>query len=191
MVDWIRTAFTATLWAWPAAEGLLQVRQLRQSGRTEQNEWRSLLVFVGLAAAGFALAGPVGRALPALSYPVNGVTAVALLVAAWAGIGLRLWSIHTLGRYFRGTVHVQEGHRVVERGPYRRLRHPAYTGALLAAAALTATFGNVASLLLVTALLGLAVGYRIRVEEKVLAAALGEAYTSYAARTHRLVPGIW
>ncbi|GAA2265286.1 hypothetical protein GCM10010430_57720 [Kitasatospora cystarginea] len=191
MVDWVRTAFDSTMWVWLAAEGVLQIRQLLRSGRTRQHEWRSLLVFAGLSVAGFGLAVPIGRALPALSYPVGPATSAVLLVLTWAGMGLRLWSIHTLGRYFRGTVHIQEGHRVVDRGPYRRLRHPAYTGALLAAAALAVSFGNVASWLLVTVCLGLAVGYRIRVEERVLTTALGEAYASYAARTKRLIPGVW
>ncbi|MDH6123380.1 isoprenylcysteine carboxylmethyltransferase family protein [Kitasatospora sp. GP82] len=191
MVDWVRSAFTVTLWVWLAAEVLLQARQLRHSGRTKSTEWRSLLVFVVLGAGVAVLAGPLGRAVPALSYPVGGVLAAVMLVLTWAGIGLRLWSIRTLGRYFRGTVHIQEGHRVVDWGPYRLVRHPAYTGALLAGTAAAATFGNAASWLLVTGGLGLAVGYRIRVEERVLSLALGEAYTSYAARTHRLVPGIW
>jgi protein-S-isoprenylcysteine O-methyltransferase Ste14 len=191
MADWVRTAFSDTLWVWVTAEGLLQIRQRLRSGRTRQNEWRSLLLFAVLTVAGFGLAVPVGRALPALAYPVDGTALVVLLVLTWAGMALRLWSIHTLGRYFRGTVHIQEGHRVVGWGPYRHLRHPAYTGALLAALALASTYGNAASWLLVALCLALAVGYRIRVEERVLFAALGEAYEVYAARTKRLVPGVW
>jgi len=48
-----------------------------------------------------------------------------------AGILLRQWSIAVLGRYFSRTVGVQEGQAVVDRGPYRLVRHPAYTGSLL------------------------------------------------------------
>ncbi|MFI9274428.1 methyltransferase family protein [Kitasatospora sp. NPDC052896] len=175
---------------WVAAEVWLQVRQFRRSGRTARTEWRTLLAIAVLSGGSLALAGPAARALPGLSFPVAWALP-ALLVLTWAGIALRLWSIHTLGRFFRGTVHVQEGHQVVDWGPYRRLRHPAYSGALLAATATTLSFGNAASFAVVMGALGLAVGYRIRVEERILAQALGASYTGYAARTHRLVPGVW
>jgi protein-S-isoprenylcysteine O-methyltransferase Ste14 len=48
-----------------------------------------------------------------------------------AGIVVRQWSIAILGRYFSGVIGVQEGQKVVESGPYRFVRHPSYTGALL------------------------------------------------------------
>jgi protein-S-isoprenylcysteine O-methyltransferase Ste14 len=183
--------FTATMWAWGAAEVFLQVRQLRRSDRTDRSEWRSLLLFNVLAIGGFGLAGPITHAVPGLSYPLSAVALWVILFPTWLGIGLRLWSIVTLGQYFRGTVHVQEGHRVVTWGPYRMVRHPAYTGGLLAAAAASLAIENLAAWLVAMGCLAIAVGYRIRVEEAMLSDALGEPYTAYAARTSRLVPGIW
>ena len=47
------------------------------------------------------------------------------------GIVVRQWSIAVLGRFFSPTIGVQEGQKVVERGPYRLVRHPSYTGNLL------------------------------------------------------------
>ena len=46
------------------------------------------------------------------------------------GIILRQWSMAVLGRFFSGTVGTQEGQFVVEKGPYKYIRHPSYTGAL-------------------------------------------------------------
>jgi isoprenylcysteine carboxyl methyltransferase (ICMT) family protein YpbQ len=43
-----------------------------------------------------------------------------------------MWAILTLGRFFRFVVVIQEGHRIIDRGPYRFLRHPSYTGGLVA-----------------------------------------------------------
>ncbi|AIA08347.1 methyltransferase family protein [Streptomyces noursei] len=188
----VHTALVVTLWAWAAAEVLLQVRQRWRSERTERIERLSLLVFPVLIGGGIALAAPLRAAVPALSYSTQSpAVRLAVLVAAWAGIGIRLWAIVALGRFFRGTVHIQHGHRVVATGPYRYVRHPAYSGMLLAAAALGLLLDNAASWLVCTVCCLLAVGYRIRVEERMLLDALGEEYRSYAARTRRLVPGVW
>lgn len=187
----VRLATGVTLWAWVLAEVLLQIRQVWHSDRTERTEWRSFVVFAVLTVGGLKLAEPLHRAVPALSYGIDAAAGAGLLVVAWAGIAVRLWAIVTLGRYFRGTVHIQRGHRVVRSGPYRWVRHPSYSGMLLAAAALAAQLGNALSWAVVMVCFGLALAYRIRVEERVLSEALGEEYTSYAAGTSRLIPGVW
>ncbi|MBV9023551.1 MAG: isoprenylcysteine carboxylmethyltransferase family protein [Streptomycetaceae bacterium] len=184
-------AIKVTLWVWVAAEIGLQMRQLLHSEHTERTEWRTLVVFPVLIAAGIELAGPVRHAVPALSYRVTAPFALIVLLVAWAGIALRLWAIITLGRFFRGTVHIQQHHQVVTSGPYRWVRHPAYSGILLAAAALSLIMGNVASWAVFMVCCLLATCYRIRVEERVLTEALGTAYTDYAARTRRLIPKVW
>ncbi|WP_241968267.1 isoprenylcysteine carboxylmethyltransferase family protein [Streptomyces sp. ICBB 8177] len=155
-------------------------------------EWPSLLLFVVMIGGGSRLAGPVAHAVPGLSYPTGsaGVRLVVLLVA-WAGIVLRLWAIVALGRFFRGTVHIQDDHQVVRSGPYRWVRHPAYSGMLLGGLTLALMSGNVAAWLLLVACALVALGYRIRVEERMLTESLGEAYTSYAATTARLIPRVW
>lgn len=184
-------ASLVTLRGWVIAEAVLQVLQLARSRQTERTEWRSFFVFGALTLAGLGLAGPIRRALPGLSYQLNAPVGVVLLVAAWAGIALRLWAIIALGRYFRGTVHIQHDHQVVRSGPYRWVRHPSYSGMLLASAALAVWLGNPLSWLAAIGCILLAIMYRIRVEERVLSEALGERYLSYAAATSRLIPGVW
>ena len=80
---------------------------------------------------------------------------------------------------------------LVTAGPYRVLRHPSYSGALLAILGLGLAFGNLASLLLLFGSVLVGVLHRIRVEEQVLSSALGENYTGYADHTSRLLPGVW
>lgn len=134
------------------------------------------------------------RCWPRTRCPTCGCRSVALAIGlpvTWAGIALRLWAVHTLGRYFRGVVHVQEGHQVVRNGPYRAVRHPAYSGALLAVVGLSLTYHNYAAIgVFVACVLG-GVLHRIRIEERVLLTGLGKPYQDYAATTARLVPGIW
>jgi len=105
-----------------------------------------------------------------------------------AGILLRQWSIAVLGRYFSRTVGVQEGQAVVDRGPYRLVRHPAYTGSLLTIVGLGFVLQSWGAVLVLIAFLGVAFGYRIHVEEGVLTSKLGDEYVAFAKKTKRLIP---
>jgi protein-S-isoprenylcysteine O-methyltransferase Ste14 len=105
-----------------------------------------------------------------------------------AGIMLRQWSIAVLGRYFSRTVGVQEGQTVVDRGPYRLVRHPAYTGSLLTMVGLGFVLQSWGAVLVLIAFFGVAFGYRIHVEEGVLTTNLSDEYVAYSKRTKRLIP---
>jgi protein-S-isoprenylcysteine O-methyltransferase Ste14 len=108
-----------------------------------------------------------------------------------AGIVLRVWAILTLGRFFTPFVQVQEGQRVVDSGPYRYVRHPSYTGMLVALIGLGIALDDWLSLLALALLPLTGILVRIRHEESVLLAELGDDYRDYASRTRRLVPGVW
>jgi protein-S-isoprenylcysteine O-methyltransferase Ste14 len=192
MVHVLDGLLIATGVLWGAAELGLQLRQVLRSARTERTEWRSLGVIVVTAMVGISAAKAVAHAVPALHYGTQHVAVLLpVLLIAWAGVGLRLWAILTLGRFFRGTVHIQEGHRVVASGPYRIIRHPAYSGILLAVVGFAALYGSLLSwaVQLICVLTGIV--YRIHVEERLLLTALGTPYADYAARTRRLLPGVW
>lgn len=104
------------------------------------------------------------------------------------GMVLRWWAIIHLGRFFTVNVAIAKDHQVVSDGPYRWVRHPSYTGALLAFLGLGILVHNwLAALVLVVPVVA-AFLWRIRIEEETLIAALGAAYTDYMARTKKLVP---
>jgi protein-S-isoprenylcysteine O-methyltransferase Ste14 len=105
-----------------------------------------------------------------------------------AGLAFRFYAMSLLGRFFTYQVAVHPGQTVVEAGPYRYIRHPSYTGALVTLVGLGFALGNWAGLLAVLTCMGAAYGYRISVEEAALLAALGEPYKQYVRRTRRLVP---
>jgi protein-S-isoprenylcysteine O-methyltransferase len=105
-----------------------------------------------------------------------------------AGIALRWYSIFYLGRFFTVNVAIHSGHEIIDTGPYRRIRHPSYTGALLAFFGLALGLDSWASLALIMLPVTWAFLRRIRIEERALANALGRPYTSYMSRTRRLVP---
>ena len=109
------------------------------------------------------------------------------VVLAVAGIALRWYAVLTLGRFFTTRVMTTPDQTVVQRGPYRFVRHPSYTGALLTVLGVLAMSTNwLAILCFPIALPGFA--YRIRVEEHALLASLGEPYRDYMRRTRRLFP---
>jgi protein-S-isoprenylcysteine O-methyltransferase Ste14 len=164
-------------------------RRSRARGRNSL-EWTYFFILLILAAsiAGGAYATKHALApLPGSAWwPV--IAGVALM---WLGISFRLWAIVTLGRFFQVTVIVQEDHTVVERGPYRRLRHPSYLGAIVAMAGVGLAEGTWVSLAAMSVGAAIAFVVRIRVEERVLLSELGDAYAGYASRTARLVPGLY
>jgi protein-S-isoprenylcysteine O-methyltransferase Ste14 len=109
----------------------------------------------------------------------------------WLGIALRFWAIQTLGRFFRTTVMIQKGHRVIKNGPYRYVRHPSYTGLLLATIGVAIGMGNWIGLILMVSIVFIALRRRMFLEEKVLQESLGEEYRHYMQDTKRLIPFIY
>jgi protein-S-isoprenylcysteine O-methyltransferase Ste14 len=109
----------------------------------------------------------------------------------FAGTALRLYSMALLGRYFTFSVAVHTAQPVIEVGPYRYIRHPSYTGALITITGLGLALGNWAGLVVLLSCMAVAYGYRIPIEESALVAAIGEPYEKYIRRTYRLIPYIF
>lgn len=113
------------------------------------------------------------------------------LVLMVSGILVRQWAILTLGRFFTLVVSVQTGQKVVDSGPYRFVRHPSYLGVFLILVGIGLVFRSWGGILVLLVINGVALGYRIQVEEKVLVSELGDAYARYMKRTKRLIPFVF
>jgi protein-S-isoprenylcysteine O-methyltransferase Ste14 len=107
------------------------------------------------------------------------------------GIAFRQWAIAVLGRFFSAAVRVQQDQTVVDTGPYRYVRHPSYTGALLIFVGLGLALQSWGAILVLAMIFAVAFGYRMHVEEEALISELGEAYISYSRRTKRLIPYVY
>jgi protein-S-isoprenylcysteine O-methyltransferase Ste14 len=105
------------------------------------------------------------------------------------GLFVRSWAILKLGRYFSRVVEIETAHHLITSGPYRWLRHPAYTGMLTIDLGFGLAIGTWPGAVLMLALPAAATFYRIRVEEKILLQAFGDEYRSYMEHTWRLFPG--
>jgi len=117
-----------------------------------------------------------------------GICGLALLIT---GIIVRSTAIKTLGKYFTGTVLIKDDHILIRKGLYKYVRHPAYTGALLAHLGLGLSFSNWFALGFSTIPFIAVVAYRMRVEEQALTEAFGSEYVAYAQTSKRLIPRIY
>src|SRR3954463_15112508 len=107
------------------------------------------------------------------------------------GLAVRWWAIVTLGRFFTVDVVIEKDHEVVQRGPFRWVRHPSYSGVLLAFVGWAMTLGNWVAMAVVLVPIFVAFRRRMNVEEEALSRALGKRYREYMKRTKRLVPFIY
>jgi protein-S-isoprenylcysteine O-methyltransferase Ste14 len=106
-----------------------------------------------------------------------------------AGIGYRLWAIHTLGMFYSHRVRIIEQHQVMVSGPYRFTRHPAYAGMIIANAGVAIYFFNPKTICVFLFIFLPAVILRIIIEEKTLMKIDG--YPEFAKKRKRLIPLIW
>jgi protein-S-isoprenylcysteine O-methyltransferase Ste14 len=128
---------------------------------------------------------PLGRAL----LPAGFGLALSGLLLIVAGVLFACWARHLLGSNWSSEVQLKQDHELIERGPYRLVRHPIYTGILLA------LLGTVLLLDEWRALLGLVImalsfWRKLRLEEAWLSEHFGAVYLDYMRRVKALVPGI-
>ena len=129
--------------------------------------------------------------VPGAVIPGGAVPFLIGAVVGWLGLLLRWWCFITLGRYFTTVLKTSPDQAIVDRGPYRVLRHPSYTGLLLALVGGGLMLGNWAGALASFALVIAAVLYRIRIEEHALITTVGDAYRLFSKTRARLVPFVW
>ena len=107
------------------------------------------------------------------------------------GSTIFVWARRTLGKQYSGHVSVKKEQELVQTGPYRIIRHPAYAGYLFMALGLALGYSSLLAFVSSLFILLPAVIYRIRVEDRLLAEYFGTQFVEYVRRTKRLLPGIW
>ena len=112
------------------------------------------------------------------------LTGVAL---TWIGIALAIWARWHLGQYWSGRITLKQDHKLIRTGPYAHLRHPIYSGIILAAIGGTLTIDKWRC---VAGVAAIALAYLIKgkKEESVLAAQFGEEFEEHCRHTGFLIP---
>ena len=151
-----------------------------------------MIILIGLQWIGLFLNFLLGWFLPAAAIVWHRTTLFAFgIIFILLGVTLRWYAIWILGRYFTRDVAVSADQPVVQRGPYRFIRHPSYSGTLLTMLGVGLCLTNWASLtaLLICVFAGHL--YRVQVEEQALIQAIGQPYIEYMQHTRRFIPLIY
>src|SRR4029077_13226753 len=129
-----------------------------------------------------------------LPYPLNLDIIPHVAPIAWAaavlcviGLAFAVWARVTLGRNWSGVVTLKEGHELVERGPYRFVRHPIYTGILTMFFATALARGHLSGFV-GTLLIFASFWIKLRNEEKLMLQQFPERYADYRRRAKRIIP---
>ena len=109
------------------------------------------------------------------------------IIMTWLGVTLALWARYHLGQYWSGRITIKEGHQLIRTGPYARLRHPIYSGILLAMAGTALAVGQWRCVLGFGLVM---VAYCIKAvkEERLLSGQFGDAFQEHRRHTGFLLP---
>ena len=181
-----------TIYIWLAFEvGLLVRDRIRGQGRSARDQGTLWLNFIILAVAVTAAGLFTGALKSDSAWQFGNLELAATgLILMWTGLVIRIWAIIVLGRSFRMTVEVDAGQRLTDRGPYRWVRHPSYSGILLLLGGLGLAYGNWAALAILLVLPRRADPPDLRRGGRAHRGD-GPPVLDYIVHTKRLLPGLW
>jgi len=119
--------------------------------------------------------------------PANDAAAWVGVALTAAGVGIAFWARWHLGANWSGVVTLKEGHELIRSGPYRNIRHPIYTGILVAFLGTAVALGEVRGLLAVT-IAWLSFYTKARREESFLTQEFGDRFTEHRRHAGMFLP---
>jgi protein-S-isoprenylcysteine O-methyltransferase Ste14 len=155
----------------------------------ERQSWAGrLATFAFLTLAFMLLLGKISlRSLNTRIWPSGPALRILACIITALGLAVSAWSRFTLGPNWSATVTYREGHELIQRGPYRFVRHPMYTGFLLMVAGTAVNLGNVDSLAALT-ICCLGSWWKLSTEEDMLTKHFPDSYPRYKCHTKALLP---
>lgn len=127
--------------------------------------------------------------MDARAVPETASVALTGLALALAGVGFAIWARLVLGANWSGTVTLKQGHTLVRRGPYRIVRHPIYTGILIALAGTVLAQGWVHSFVALP-ICAFGLWLKSLTEEQFMVEQFGDEYLRYRQDVPALTPFI-
>ena len=175
------------LWILFALYWLVSAFKLKKTKRRES--WGQRFVYVLPLVVAFYLLrrGAHYGLLAARFLPASDAAGWVGVALTAAGVAIAIWARWHLGANWSGVVTLKEGHELIRTGPYRNIRHPIYTGILLALLGTAVAVGEVRGLL------GVAIAWfsfytKARREESFLAQEFGDRFAEHTKRTGMFLP---
>lgn len=122
--------------------------------------------------------------------PKTASASYAGLAITVVGLGLSVWARFQIGRNWSGLIQVKEGHQLMRTGAYAIVRHPIYSGFMLATLGTAIAYGELSGLI-ASAMILAAWGYKSRLEETAMIEHFGADYETYRRRVKGLIPFVW
>jgi len=121
--------------------------------------------------------------------PQEGFVLAAGVALTYCGLVLAAWARVLLGRHWSGTVTIKKDHQLIRNGPYAVVRHPIYSGLILALFGTALVEGEARGLAAV-AIAFVVFSHKLRLEEQFMIERFGDEYKDYRKHTRALVPFI-
>ncbi|MFW9928285.1 MAG: methyltransferase family protein [Candidatus Thorarchaeota archaeon] len=156
-----------------------------QKGERTRKDRASLLILYVCIIWSLAIAYALGEAeitmLPEWFYYLG-------IIIMIIGFMVREWALIVLGKYFSTAASVAEGQKLIDKGPYQYIMHPAYAGIIITMIGLSIAFQTIAGVIILIIINGIGFGYRIKIEEEFLKQEFGEEYLNYMKKKKRIIP---
>lgn len=174
---------------WLGTELWIALREWGKTSNAQDRRTKQIFAFCAAAAISIGLIGPRPPA-----YTIRYSRSLMLFlgsVTMLSGIFVRAYSVRALGDFFRTTVMVVKGQKLIQTGLYKYVRHPSYTGTLVTVLGFGIALDNAFTTLLMLVVMLYGVHKRVIVEEDVMERSFGKAYTEYKTRTKKLIPNLY
>ncbi len=163
----------------------------KQNARTEPPMSRLVHLVIMVSAFAMLFYPPLRIGVLAMRWlPDTAVTGYTGLAITLAGAAFAIWARLYIGRNWSANVTIKQDHELVRGGPYAVVRHPIYSGLLLAVLGTAVALGEVRGLIAFVLAL---IGWRMKslVEEKFMAEQFGDEYGKYKRKVKALIPFIF
>jgi protein-S-isoprenylcysteine O-methyltransferase Ste14 len=158
--------------------------------RTQTRErFASRIPYLVLTTAAFyaMFSRPVPEWLRLRILPPNSAIANLGIALTAAGLLFAIWARAYLGRNWSGNVTIKVDHELIRSGPYRWVRHPIYSGIILAMLGTAINKGQLRCFIAV-ALLWIGFSLKSRIEEQFMVTTFGQEYEQYSRSTGAIIP---
>jgi protein-S-isoprenylcysteine O-methyltransferase Ste14 len=188
------------VWDWALAPWIVfglvwLVTGLRTKRTVERQLLSQTVPYTVLVAVGIwlVLVPAFGFFIPVLGErvrPASDVVDVIGIAISAVGVGFAIWARMVIGRNWSGVITLKEDHNLVTTGPYAFVRHPIYTGIVVAMAGSALVSGTAGAPL---GFVSFTAGFvlKLRIEEKLMREHFGDAHAAWCAQTKKLIPFVW